>query len=345
MAREFEDSQATGKLCFRADTRYSSCDCEVIMRCRKRRGWRMATIRVATFNCENLFARYKFRSNVDPRTAVVDGWLANSRRFSLNDDDAKRITGNAIEETHADVVALQEVENLDTLKRFRSRHIDRGRRRFPYVALIDGNDPRLIDVAVMSKHPITRIRTHQHLKRTPSSRYYIFSRDCLEVDIAVGNKSLTLFVQHYKSMIGGRSETRQRRLRQVEATRSIIEGRFGRSNTGKHPWMVLGDFNDYMEEGTSLTGLVNWSQTEDVLSRLPAPERWTHYWAREDKYRQLDYILLSRSLAEASPGHPQIVRQGLPRRARRYAGTRFRGVGQNKPKASDHCPVAMDVRL
>ncbi len=305
----------------------------------------MVTARIATFNCENLFARYKFRSNVDPRTAIRDGWLPDKRRFDLNDDDAKRITGNAIEETDADVVCLQEVESLDTLKRFRSHHIHRGSRTYPYIALVDGNDPRLIDVAVLSKLPITRIRTHQHVRRTARSRSYIFSRDCLEVDVAVGDKTLTLFVQHYKSMIGGRAQTRQRRMDQVAATRSIIESRFGTPDTGAHPWVVLGDFNDYMEPGTSLSRLVNWNQTEDVISRLPESERWTHYWARKGEYRQLDYILLSRSLATASPGLPGILRQGLPRRAHRYTGRRFRGVGQNAPKASDHCPVVMNVRL
>ena len=305
----------------------------------------MATARIATFNCENLFARYQFRRNVDPRTAITDGWLADERRFDLNDNDAKRITGNAIEETEADIVALQEVEGLDTLKRFRSRHIERGSRTYPHVALVDGNDPRLIDVAVLSKFPITRIRTHQHVRRSPRSRSYVFSRDCLEVDVAVGNKSLTLFVQHYKSMIGGRARTRQRRMDQVAATRSIIEARFGRNNTGEYPWVVLGDFNDYMEPGTSLSRLVNWNQVEDVIARLPADERWTHYWARRSEYRQLDYILLSRSLAQASPADPRIIRQGLPKRARRYTGPRFRRVGENAPKASDHCPVTMDVRL
>ena len=304
----------------------------------------MARVRVATFNCENLFARYQFRRNVDPQTTIRDGWLPDQRRFDINDNDAKRITGNAIEATNSDVIALQEVESLDTLKRFRSRFIDRGTRRYPYLALIDGNDPRLIDVAVLSRHPITRIRTHQHVKRTARSRY-TFSRDCLEVDVEVGNKTLTLFVQHYKSMIGGRAQTKERRLHQVAATRKIIESRFGRSNPGRRPWIILGDFNDYMERGTSLGRIVNWNQTEDVIARLPEEERWTHFWARRREYRQLDYLLLSSSLARASRGLPEIVREGLPRRATRYTGARFRGVGDNKPKASDHCPVVMEVVL
>lgn len=305
----------------------------------------MASVRIATFNCENLFARYRFRDNADPRTAVRDGWLPESTRFDINDNDAKRITGNAIEAADADVLALQEVESLDTLKRFRNRFIDRGSRNYPHVALVDGNDPRLIDVAVLSRHPITRIRTHQHRKRTQRSRSYIFSRDCLEVDVAVGGETLTLYVQHYKSMHGGRANTRERRLHQVAATRSIIQERFGRTNTGDYPWVVLGDLNDYMERGTSLSRIVNWNQTENVNDRLPEDERWTHYWATEGEYRQLDYILLSRALANASPGTPDIIRQGLPRRAVRYTGPRFRGVGQDEPKASDHCPLAFTLNL
>lgn len=305
----------------------------------------MPNIRVATFNCENLFARFKFRSNIDPDNAVTDGWLVNQARFDINDRDAKRITGNAIEETDADVIALQEVEGLDTLKTFRSRHINGGTRAYPYAALIDGNDPRRIDVAVLSRYPISRIRTHQHLKETPRSRKYIFSRDCLEVDVDVGSKTLTLFVQHYKSMMGGRDETRQRRLEQVKETRKIIERRFGRRNTGDHAWIVLGDFNDYMDSNTSLSRLVSWNQVEDVIGRLPEDDRWTHYWSRGNEYHQIDYILLSRTLANASTGVPKIIRKGMPRRAGRYTGRRFQGVGQASPKASDHCPVVMTVSV
>lgn len=305
----------------------------------------MTTARIATFNCENLFARYRFRDNVDPEDAVRDGWLADSSRFDMNDADAKRITGNAIEATNADVIALQEVECLDTLKRFRSRHIKHGTRTYPYVALIDGNDPRLIDVAVLSRHPITRIRTHQQLKKSPRSRSYIFSRDCLEVDVEIGRSTLTLFVQHFKSMMGGRANTMQRRLGQVAEAREIIQRRFGTRNTGQHPWIALGDFNDYMEQGTALDKLVTWNQVENVINRLPDEEQWTHFWAKKKEYRQLDYILLSKSLAQATPELPEIIRQGMPKRAERYTGSRFRGVGDNHPKASDHCPVVMTVKL
>jgi endonuclease/exonuclease/phosphatase family metal-dependent hydrolase len=305
----------------------------------------MTTIKLASFNCENLFARYKFSSKAKVETAVRDGWLADKRRFDINDRDAKRITGNAIEEADADIVALQEVEGLDTLKRFRNNFIDSGSRSYPYVALIDGNDPRMIDVAVLSRRPITRIRTHQQLRPSPRSRRYTFSRDCLEVDVDCGGTTLAVFVQHYKSMIGGRDETRNRREEQVAETRKIVERRFGRANTGDHPWAIVGDFNDYVGLDTSLNRIVNWRQAENVVERLPEADRWTHFWNKKKQYRQLDYILLSKSLAEASPAMPEIIRKGMPHRATRYTGPRFRGVGESAPKASDHCPVVMTLEI
>jgi hypothetical protein len=37
------------------------------------------------------------------------------------------------------------------------------------------------------------------------------------------------------------------------------------------------------------------------------------------------------------------MRKGSPLRAERYTGERFIGVGRDKPKASDHCPVLMQL--
>jgi predicted extracellular nuclease len=149
-------------------------------------------------------------------------------------------------------------------------------------------------------------------------------------------------------MMGGRANTRARRVVQVEETLRIIKGRFGRS-AGREPFVVLGDFNDYMQtdgEGEPAIGpIVEWSQVENVVKRLPEEEQWTHYYDDRDKYSQLDYLLPSKALAETSADPPEIVRKGLPRRAKRYTGPRLRGVGDNVPKASDHCAVVADLKL
>jgi endonuclease/exonuclease/phosphatase family metal-dependent hydrolase len=304
----------------------------------------MAKVRVATFNVENLFARFKFKKGIEPEKAVKDGWNAEETAFDISSPDAKRITGQAIKATEADVIALQEVENLDTLKRFRSHYLG-GQKSYPYALAIDGNDPRLIDVAVLSKHPLVHARSYAHLRHGNTA---LFSRDCLEVDVLVGKRRLTLFVQHFKSMMGGRAKTRARRLVQVDKALEIIKERFGRS-AGREPFVVLGDFNDYMhtdDEGEPAIGaLVQWSQVKNVVKRLPREEQWTHYYDDRDKYTQLDYLLPSRALAEASPDPPEIMRKGMPRRAKRYTGVRLTGIGENQPKASDHCAVVATLNL
>lgn len=301
-------------------------------------------VRIATFNVENLFARYKFNKKVDPINAVKEGWDVNETLFTLKDKTSKVITAQVIKAIKADVLALQEVETLDTLKRFRTSFY--GQKSYPYVALVDGNDPRRIDVAVLSKFPITRIRTHQHLW-VPSWKHFLFSRDCLEVDVQVAaNKTLTLFVNHFKSMMGGRAQTRQKRSRQASEVKNIVKARFG-ANAGNQSFVILGDFNDYRETAGGATSgikqLVDWNQVEDIIFRLPAAERWTHFWAKQKEYRQLDYLLLSKKLANATTAVPGILRKGLPTRATGYSGARFSGVGKDSPKASDHCPVYIDL--
>ena len=305
------------------------------------------TVRVATFNCENLFARYKFKEGIDVKRISEEGWDINRTSFEPLDPVTRRITGNAIDALNADVIALQEVENLDVLKRFRSKYLG-GSKAYPYLVLVDANDPRLIDVAVMSRHPIIHVRSHQERKESPRKRGFIFSRDCLELDISFrGGGTITLFVNHLKSMMEGRARTRPRREIQAAAVKEIVKERFG-PNPGQNPFMILGDLNDYLETDANgpsgILEIAGWDQVENVVGRLPADERWTHYYDDGDEYRQLDYILVSQALRQKVK-NLEIERRGLPLRAQRYGGPRFRGVGKHSPKASDHCAVVVELEV
>lgn len=307
----------------------------------------MTAIKVGTFNVENLFIRYRFKDNIDPSGAVRDGWDINQTRFEILNDTDKRITAKTILEADADVLALQEVENLEVLKRFRSEYL-KGSSNYPFALVVDGNDPRLIDVALLSRLPITHVRSYQYL-RVDNSRSFTFSRDCLEVGLEVpGGTVLTLFINHFKSMVGGRAATRDRRQLQARTVKEIVTDVVG-ARPGDQPFVVLGDLNDYLEPDpdgttTAIEELVKWDQVENVLERLPEKERWTHYFAGRNTYRQLDYLLPSRSLA-ANSGEPQVIRKGLPLRADEYEGERFEGIGEDRPKASDHCPVVLELEL
>ncbi len=303
-------------------------------------------VRIATFNCENLFTRHRFGSGIRESDITKEGWDLNQNGFVRLKPRAKELTAKTINALKADIVALQEVEGIAALKSFRNKFLG-GFKAYPHVALIGGNDPRLIDVAVLSKYPIIHARSYQHVKETPQKRNFIFSRDCLEVDISIYGKPVTLYVNHFKSMNGRRAATRSRRLLQAKTVRRIVTARFG-EQAGNHPFIILGDLNDYPrtdEQGASaITLLANWDQVENVVARLPEDERWTHYYAHKDSYSQLDYMLVSNSLCSRIK-RVHIERRGLPGRARRFIGARLKGVGKSNPKASDHCPLVVELEI
>lgn len=312
---------------------------------------------IGTFNAENLFARFKFKGiqvkkngkkTWRPYTAkeldqvAKDGWMVDKTLFTPFDSKTRKLTADAIKGINADVLALQEIEAMDSLKKFNTQFLSQA--DYMYKCLIDANDPRFIDVAVLSKYPFAYIRTYQ-FDRTPDNKSYVFSRDCLEVGIELPSGTvLPIFVNHFKSMMEGRDKTMARRKLQAERVVQILNARFN-NNPGAESWVVLGDLNDYMPS-VGLDPLLSQPWLENVIQRLPAQEQWTHYYAKKKEYQQLDYILLSKALANANAGAiPYIERRGQPKRATKFTGPRFQGVGDNEPKASDHCPVVIEINV
>ncbi len=304
----------------------------------------MNTLTLGTFNCENLFGRYAFRSGLPP---TKDGFTINDVAFGIYGEDDKRLTAQAILAAQADVLALQEVESLPVLDKFNSMYLDGA--GYNQRVVIHGNDPRNIDVAVLSRLPITRLRTWRHLR---SHNAALFSRDMLEADIEVPGadglpRTLTLLINHLKSMIGGRAQTRDRRLEQVRALLQIVTERVGPGFQGN--FAGPGDFNDYLETDpdgttTALGDLAASPYLVNANEALAPDDRWTHYYAEAKEYRQLDFLWVGRALYErAGRPAPVVHREGLPRRADRYVGQRFDGVGDDRPKASDHCPVTLTL--
>ena len=78
-------------------------------------------MRLATFNIENLFTRHLFARGVDRHAAGTHGFTSEDLRVRIADPDAKRLTADVVRALNADVLALQEVEDLEVLKQFRDR--------------------------------------------------------------------------------------------------------------------------------------------------------------------------------------------------------------------------------
>ncbi len=321
----------------------------------------MPALRLMTFNVENLLARFNFRewekkSFVSLLDVDSDVERANLIRnyWNILDDENRTFTALTMREEDPDVICIQEVENMRALKNFHDKYLKRiSGRDYKHMVLIEANDPRGIDVAVLSRFSIVNMLTHQ--ERMEIINYpegpkeeRVFRRDCLEVHVKKSNKVLPIFICHFKSMSGGRDKTLHFREAEATAVKKILEERFG--NPSKHDWLVVGDLNDYTEtDGVpdsqhGLGPLLDDGFSVDLVKRIKDPkDRWTHFYASEKSYHQLDYMLASPSLAKKTKTAPRIVRKGQPYRAERYTGERWPRVGYDRPKASDHCPVVADI--
>lgn len=365
---------------------------------------------IATFNVENLMRRFDFsgfRNELRQDRALqlfeigdeAQYRLLEQARMIAHTDDTRQLTALAIAETRADILCLQEVDNLAALNAFEYGYL------FKMVGhgyrnkyLVDGNDSRGIDVGVMMREktrdgqPIemVSVTSHAHVTYSDFGLYEpvlaelglephdrIFKRDCLNVDLRIAGKPLSLFVTHLKSMTGarngfdGRTASLPVRRAETRAIRRIIEDKFGAARAADMRWLVCGDFNDYRERiviggdqwnGFEFTPVTENESALDVLledgfavnlaERRPVIDRWTLYHTRGPDERhlcQLDYILASPSFAEKNESAvPQIVRGGQPYRTifpPDQQVERYPRVGWDRPKASDHCPLAVTLNI
>jgi endonuclease/exonuclease/phosphatase family metal-dependent hydrolase len=320
-----------------------------------------------TFNVENMLLRFEFDRETEASLAtLMDAEEPAARAelvrtyWNILNDEMRVMTALAIRDGAADVVCLQEVESMRGLRAFHDRYLRRMTELdYQHSVLIEGNDGRHIDVAVMSRFPLERIVTHQALrwdelqidkpKIVETARDRIFKRDCLEVHVQAGAKALPVFVCHFKSMNPERDRTQPWREAEATAVRRIVERRF--PDPAMADWAIVGDLNDYTEvdgepdDGHALAPLLDGGFAVDVVKRIgDAKDRWTHFFPDARAYRQLDYVLLSPALARKNKDAvPRILRQGLPYRAERYQGPRYPRIGWDRPKASDHCPVVVDL--
>jgi endonuclease/exonuclease/phosphatase family metal-dependent hydrolase len=335
----------------------------------------MATqLRLTTFNLENLFNRYAFldtpweNRNFEQFVQSVGVVSLASRQGDLVSypitDIQRNNTALAILDAQPDVLVVQEIENIYTLRNFNDTYLNN---YFSHIISLDGNDPRGIDVGLLIKRSrtdiaIEQIRTHMDdakkgntVKRhsVPGFGYsatgVIFSRDCLEVDLQVAGKTLTIMANHLKAQDRTPKVSDARRKLQAEHVAALVDIAVSQN---KLP-VVMGDLNvdAQSKSGQTIGALSKHPALKDVYAGFPKKQAWTHYYDSQDSVSRLDYILPHKSLKVLTPSGANvsptdIIRQGLTTKAmKHYAGPRYGTIGPMHTEASDHCPVTVALEL
>lgn len=296
-------------------------------------------LRVGTFNLNNLFSRYNFAleaevPDIAKGTVTISKIKTIVHKAERKEIDYKGIALHRkepkdrdlivarIKDMDLDVLCVQEIEDIDTLRHFASTELAG---LYPHTMLIEGNDPRLIDVAVMSKLPIGAAVTWQTAVHPANPSERVFSRDLLQAQILSPDRKRTLFtvfvthlkskfVPHWEDQTLGTIAANNRRKRQAESAAAII----ARMMRPDSPYAVLGDFNDTPDAATIaplvttpqlglVNGVANAKETRPAphSSSPPPHEVWTHRFKPSGEpahYELLDHIWLSPALAPKQTG-------------------------------------------
>jgi endonuclease/exonuclease/phosphatase family metal-dependent hydrolase len=270
------------------------------------------------------------------------GWVEH-KTVHVN-DIAILNTGRVMKDVDADIIAVIEAEHRIALKQFSDYVLKNvGGRPYPNVMLIDGNDPRGIDVGIMTKanYNIGSMRSHVH-DLGPGQKP-IFSRDCPEYCVETPNgEKIWVLPNHFKSKFGGNNTASQdKRKEQSKRTAAIYQRLISEGHLNV---VVLGDLND-TPDSKDLKPLLVGTDLKDVSDHPlfdtgEFPGKGT-FGLGNDKDK-IDYILLSPALFERVTACGLFRKGAWPGKRPRW--TVYDELETEAHVASDHHLVWCDIQ-
>lgn len=256
--------------------------------------------------CFQLFAQETFRI----ATWNVENYLdAPSGSRPAKSDPAKAKIRDTLVTLHPDVLALQEIGSTNELMELQSALKTSGL-DLPNWEYVEGFDTN-IHVAVLTRFEIISRRPHTNDAYLLNGKRLSVSRGFAEVEIRVNtNYSFTLITAHLKSKRPvAISDESDMRLEEAKILREKIDACFNADPNIN--LVVLGDMNDMHNSqavktviGRGKRALTDTRPAEQNGDSEPHSSRklsertiaWTHFYAIEDTYSRIDYILLSRGM-------------------------------------------------
>ncbi len=297
------------------------------------------TIRIATYNAMNLF-------DSDPVTRTH----SEGDPAPIKPAEERAALAEGIRAIDADIIAMEEVESLAVLTAFRDKYL-RGL-GYDHLQLVESEDPRGIDNAVLSRFPIVNTQSYNDRpiggkhpaleagRPNPLAGQDIkFRRTPLRVDIKIpgtaygasekDSELITILAVHHKS---GRGSDYWR----IAEAKGVIEiVREIEKNDPAARVAVLGDFNGQVNDQNGKiyldAGLFDSFAGRDAKE----PRNISH-----ESGRRIDLILLNKSLHDEMVKDSEFI-YGMPARPE---GADWRTTLPPPGYASDHYPVVIDFK-
>ena len=185
-------------------------------------------LRVVDWNTHNFFD-----SKTNPATPT-------ETVLSAADYASKRKTiGAALKGLDGDIVVLAEIENIAILDDLNKTELGSA---YSNTILIEGNDPRGIDIGVLSKIAPDSVVSHKDdffVRKGTNGPQYRFARDCLELHFTVNQREIILLGVHFRAKV---NDDPDKRLAEAQHARQIADDLHAKKPGAGI--LILGDFND-----------------------------------------------------------------------------------------------------
>ncbi|MSU43545.1 MAG: endonuclease/exonuclease/phosphatase family protein [Pedosphaera sp.] len=224
----------------------------------------------------------------------------NAHKRPVKSAAAKSKVAEMIVRVRPDVLALQEMGEPVLLEELRQALKARGL-EYPHSHWVAGADPA-IHLAVLSRFQFATSQVHDQVAYLLDGRRLLVSRGFGEVQVQVNERyRFVLFNAHLKSKRPVlHADQAEMRLAEARALRAIIDRRLA-----EHPQinlLALGDFNDTKDAPPikaliGRTGLIDLRPVEKLGGQFSTQVAWTWFYAREDSYSRLDYLLVNAGMA------------------------------------------------
>ncbi|MGZ5422894.1 MAG: endonuclease/exonuclease/phosphatase family protein, partial [Aeromicrobium sp.] len=236
-----------------------------------------------------------------------------------------------------------EAENRISLNKFSAQMLQLvGGTPYPRVMLIDGNDDRGIDVAVLTKagYELGTIRSHVD---DADGQGLIFSRDCPEYSITTpSGETIVVLVNHLKSKgFGGQASSNAKRRRQAKRTAEIYARLVAEGQTKV---VIVGDFND-TPDSAPLAPLLAQTDLQDVSVHPKfVSDGRPGTFGNGTKSNKIDYVLLSPELF-ARVTNARVFRMGVWGGKNGDLWPIYPTMKAKVNQASDHAAIYADIKL
>ena len=323
-----------------------------------------ARVTVMTFNVENLFDNVddpgkddkaylpikakQSQDHIDACNEItVDRWRDECLNLDWNEATLRHkltVLADTIRQVDggrgADIIALQEVENLEILERLRTEHL--GDLGYLPAILIEGSDLRGIDVAFLSRLPLAKAPSLHPLALPDFPDREGDTRGVLQADFLLPNGAvLTGFSVHFPAPF------------HPTGMRVAAYGHLNRLLAAlpeHHHAFAAGDFNTTSREDAEKKMLDNyarpaWSIAHDLGCKAC---EGTQYYARDDSWSFLDMILFAEARGGNTTAHiraesVQIANRNPAQVSRRKTPERFSAA--RRTGVSDHWPMIATIEL